>query len=321
MIKSKSSQKRTSSDKIYRKNRSKKTLSALIADIEKRPPRPAFRKFELTDEWHGKRRMRSLGKGLRLAEFAPNAIPEIMGLYDDALDRPAPWMCYYNRSRKIICREKRVRIEAEQAIEDLFIVARTATAMLSHLADKSPDLCARIAAKKSEWPVLADMTEKDWRKTITDQVTRLKIGRKIDGYLLSARTADENVVRCFATAIYETLFQTRFDYRDATKRKNKYKTTKGCPEWARKTLDLPPFTKEHSGQWAKLGEKMLLEQLPDFLNLPDLAAKQRSWSQRATNRSRSGNVSLTAIRREAFNDFAKELKNLAPAEVLFKGAW
>jgi len=319
MTKNRSSQKRVPAPK----NGRRKGVEAVpeFAGSEKITPRPAFRKFELTDEWNGKRRLRNIGKGISLAKRAPNAVPEIMGLFDDAIEYRVPWICYYNRSNKMILREKRPRIEPEEAIENLFIVAQTATAMLASLTKKLPDLCSQIAAKKSEWPVLADMTEKDWRRTIADQVRKLKVGRKIEGYLLSARTADENVIRCFATAIYETLLQTRFDFREAMKGKNRYRTTKGCPEWARKTVDLPPFTKAHSARWAKLGEEMLLDQLPGFLNLADLATKQRSWLQRATNRSRSGRVSETATRREAFNDFAKELKNIAPEEVIFKGAW
>jgi len=315
----KSSEKRVTLAKKSQK-KGAKTIPE-ISDGEEIPPRPAFRRFELTDERNGKRRLKTIGKGISLAKRAPNAVPEIMGLFDDAMKHRVPWICYHNRSNKMILREKRPRIEPEEAIENLFIVAQTAVAMLENLTEKLPDLCSQIAAKKSEWPVLADMTEKDWRRAVVDQVKKLNVGSKIEGYLLSARTADENVIRCFATAIYETLFQTRFDFRQAATRKNKYRTTKGCPEWAQKTLDLPPFTKSHSARWAKLGEEMLLEQVPDFLKLPDLGGKHRSWSQRAANRSRSGRVSETAIRREAFNDFAKELKKLAPEEVLIKGRW
>jgi hypothetical protein len=313
MSKRKSPQPRLSVKRSSKKQR-KQMVSALEDD--EIVPRAAFRKFELTDEWNGKRRLRGIGKGLSLAKNAPNAVSEVLSLRDDAMGRRVPWVCYYNRAGKMILREKRRRIEPEAAIEDLFLVAQVATAMLANVAEKCPDLCAKIAGKKSEWPVLADMTEKDWRRTISDRVARLKVGEKIEGYLLSARTADENVIRCFATAIYQTLFQTRFDFRRGKSRKIKYQTTKGCPEWAKKTQDLPPFTKENSRAWAKLGEEMLLEQMPDFLNHSELAAKLRSWSQRAVNRSRSGKISPTAIRREAFNDFAKELKNLAPSEML-----
>jgi hypothetical protein len=66
---------------------------------------------------------------------------------------------------------------------------------------------------------------------------------------------------------------------------------------------------------------MLLQQRPDFLESPDLVAKKRSWTHRAEKDSRAGKASLRAIHREAFEDFAKELKNLAPVRRLGRGEW
>jgi hypothetical protein len=86
-------------------------------------------------------------------------------------------------------------------------------------------------------------------------------------------------------------------------------------------LDLPVFTKANARQWAKLGEEMILQQKPDFLESPDLAAKKFSWTRRAEKDSRTGKASLRAIHREAFEDFAKELKNIAPEKALWSGNW
>jgi hypothetical protein len=89
----------------------------------------------------------------------------------------------------------------------------------------------------------------------------------------------------------------------------------------RKTLDLPPFTKATSRLWAKLGEEMLLEQVPDFLESPDLIEKKGSWTMRAERSSRSGKASIRAIHRQAFEDFAKEMKNIAPERKIWSSNW
>ena len=189
------------------------------------------------------------------------------------------------------------------------------------LVEREPELCRRLAATKSEWPVIADLTEKDWKHPIHETLSKLELGKDIKGYLLSARTADQNVIRCWATAIYETLFQTRFDFKRALKEPGRHTTTEGCPEWARKTLDLPKFIKANARKWAKLGEEMLLQQKPDFLESPDLTNKKQRWTRRAIKDSRSGKASVRAIHREAFEDFAKGLKNIAPERELWRGEW
>jgi hypothetical protein len=66
---------------------------------------------------------------------------------------------------------------------------------------------------------------------------------------------------------------------------------------------------------------MLLEQVPDFLDSPDLNEKKGSWTLRAERSSRSGKASLRAIHRQAFEDFAKELKNIAPEREIGRGKW
>jgi hypothetical protein len=226
-----------------------------------------------------------------------------------------------DQKHEIVHREKYVQPTQEQAARDLLTIAHDATAFLAMLLEKEPELCKMIAATKPAWPVMADLTEKDWQRHTAEIIERLGLGRDIKGYLLAARTADENVIRCWATAIYETLFQTRFDFRDAVEGTWRSLTTEGCPGWARKTLDLPRFTKATSRLWAKVGEEMLLEQVPDFLESPDLAEKKGSWTLRAERGSRSGKASLRAIHRQAFEDFAKELKNIAPEREIGRGKW
>ena len=285
-------------------------------------PRPAFRAFSLEDDRHGRRRMRSLGKVLGEAKYAPNALHEADSLYMAALGmaRRETFSCM-NPAGEIVHREKRPNPTPEEAARDLLTIAKDATILLTELFNQRPELFQSIAAREACWPVMADLTEKDWQRQTTLLVDRLNLGKDIKGYLLAARTADENVIRCWATAIYETLFQTRFFYKEAMEGKSTYGTTEGCPAWARKSLDLPPFTKVDFRKWAKLGEEMLLQQLPDFLDSPDLLAKKRSWTHRAQKDSRSGRASLRSIHREAFEDFAKELKNIAPEPGVWRGDW
>lgn len=270
--------------------------------------------------------MRGLGKYLGMAKFAPNASHEVFSVYREALGEShrklrAEWFVCVDQAGEIIHREKYRHPTQEEAVRDLLTIAKDATALLAELLNRQPELCRSIAASKSEWPVLADLTEKDWQRHIADTVGKLELGKDIRGYLLAARTADENVIRCWATAIYETLYQSRFKFRDAIEKPRDYLTAHDCPEWVRKTLDLPRFTKADSRKWAKLGEDMLLQQQPDFLESPDLAGKKRSWTHRAQKDSRSGKASLRAIHREAFEDFAKELKNIAPERNPWRGNW
>lgn len=266
--------------------------------------------------------MRRWGKCIDSAKLAPNSLSEIDVLYMEAMKRDCiKWELCHNRAGELVYQAEHTPASAEMAADDLLTVAKNAVFYLSMLVEREPELCRRLAATKAEWPVMADLTEKDWRLPIQETISKLELGKDIKGYLLSARTADENVIRCWATAIYDTLFQTRFEYKRAIQDDTRYTTTEGCPEWARKTLDLPVFTQANARKWAKLGEEMLLQQMPDFLESPDLAAKKRSWTHRANKDSRSGKASLRAIHREAFEDFAKELKNIAPKREIWRGNW
>ncbi|MBN8459077.1 MAG: hypothetical protein J0M04_14690 [Verrucomicrobia bacterium] len=285
-------------------------------------PRPAFREFSLEDEWYGRRRMRSLGKCINSAKHAPNASHEIFSTYRAALgNSKTQWFSCNNQAGDIVHREKYIQPTQEQAARDLYTIAYDATVLLGLLLEREPELCKLIAATKPAWPVVADLTEKDWQRHAAEMIDRLGLGRDIKGYLLAARTADQNVIRCWATAIYQTLFQTRFDFKRAIEEPSKYRTTEGCPAWARRTLELPRFTKANSRLWAKLGEEMLLEQVPDFLASPDLVEKKGSWTLRAERSSRSGKASIRAIHRQAFEDFAKEMKNIAPEREIWRGTW
>ena len=307
-----------------KKQVSGKSTTKMVSLLNDGPitPRPAFREFTLEDEWHGRRRMRSLGKCIDHARFAPNASHEIFSVYRAAVgNSKAKWFCCSNQAGELVHREKYVQPTKEQAARDLLTIAHDATIFLALLLDKDPELCQMIAATKPAWPVLADLTEKDWQRHVADMIDKLNLGRDIKGYLLAARTADENVIRCWSTAIYETLFQTRFDFKRAIEEPSEYRTVDGCPDWARKTLELPRFTKADSRKWAKLGEEMLMQQLPEFLDSPDLVEKKGSWTRRAEKDSRLGKASLRAIRREAFEDFAKELKNIAPEHKVGRGKW
>ncbi len=285
-------------------------------------PRPAFRVFSLEDEQHGRRRLRGLGKYLDIAKFAPHVCHEALDVYLDATgDSTQKWFCCVNLNGEIIHREPRIAPSPEEAARDLLTIAKAATLLLTELLNSHPQLCQSLAGRQPNWPVLLDLTEKNWQRHLAETINKLGLGKEIKGYIVAARTADENVIRCWSTAIYETLYQTRFEFKRALQGENKYATTEGCPEWARKTLDLPPFTKSDSRNWARLGEEMLLQQKPDFLDSPDLAAKKQSWSRRAEKVSRSGRISQKAVQRQAFDDFAKELKNLAPERTHWRGEW
>jgi hypothetical protein len=321
---SKQTDKKNASKKAVAKKGEAKSVKKKTSIFADGPitPRPAYRTFSLEDESYGRRRMRTLGKCIDHAKYAPNASHEIFSIYGEAIGSSrAKWFCCMNQSGDVVHREDYIHPTKEQAARDLLTIAHDATALLSMLLDKEPELCRMIAATKPAWPVLADLTEKDWQRHATQIIGRLELGSDIKGYLLSARTADENVIRCWATGIHETLFQMRFDFKRAIEKPSKYSTTEGCPEWARKTMELPPFTKATSRLWAKLGEEMLLEQLPGFLESPDLVEKKGSWTLRAERSSRAGKASIRAIQRQAFEDFAKEIKNIAPERKIWSGEW
>jgi hypothetical protein len=88
-----------------------------------------------------------------------------------------------------------------------------------------------------------------------------------------------------------------------------------------KTLALPQFTKAQVRAWAVLGKEMLLEQRPNFIEDEALKEQKFKWTKRAENRSKSGKPTLRAIQNEAFDDFTKELRKLAPVENIYRGDW
>jgi hypothetical protein len=81
------------------------------------------------------------------------------------------------------------------------------------------------------------------------------------------------------------------------------------------------FIKANTRAWAALGKEMLLEQHPEFMQDAVLKEQKFKWIRRAENRSKSGNPTLRAILNEAFDDFAKELRRLAPVENIYRGTW
>lgn len=224
-----------------------------------------------------------------------------------------------NRSGRIVHQEKHVPAKPEEAARQLLEVAMNATAYLSMLMEMNPGLCRQLAATQPAWPVMVDLRDADWQEPIAQTISKLELGKSIEGFLRSAQTSHRNIIRRWAAAIHETLLLTRLHYVEAHSKKNHHKTKEGCPEWARKTRALPIFTKASARDWARLGEEMLLEQMPSFLDHPDFVQKKRSWTHRA--RQKSGDPSPRAVRREAFEDFAKELKMLAPEQQLWKGEW
>jgi len=265
--------------------------------------------------------MRSCGASIRYTDLAPNSAMEMDVLYLEAIGHSSDvssQICR-NRSGKIVHKEKHLPASPEEAAQQLLDVAINATTYLSMLMNMNPSLCGQMAATQSYWPTMVDLRDANWQAPIAQTISKLELGKSIKGFLRSAQTSHRNIIRHWATAIYETLMRTRFEFKEAEAMTNRHKTTKGCPEWARKALGLPIFTKASAREWARLGEEMLLEQLPSFLDHPDFVQKKRSWTHRA--RQKSDGPSLRAIRREAFEDFAKELKMLAPEEELWQGEW
>ena len=275
--------------------------------------------------------MRSRAMSIRYTDLAPNSAMEMDVLYLEATGQASDleWEICRNRSGKTVYKEHHVQATPEEAAQQLMVVARNATAYLSMLMEMNPELCRRIAATESQWPVMVDLRETDWSLPIAQTISKIELGKDIKGYLFSAQTSHRNVIRRWAAAIYETLLYTRFDFKAAQSEKNRHKTTDGCPEWARKTLDLPQFTKANAREWARLGEEMLLQQMPGFLDHPDFLAKKTNWTHRATAKTQHRAPSLRAdchpsprgINREAFEDLAKELKNIAPERELWLGEW
>lgn len=286
-------------------------------------PRPAFRAFKLEDEWHGKNLLRHMVWCMHGGKHLPNVFHGLSTLHEDAIGKPAEWTGYFNEAREIILREKHKPIPPEEAAAELIGLALDAVKLVKLLYQKNPDLCRKVARTLGEWPVSTDLTAKNWARDAERTIADLGLGSAIVGYLKSARTSDENPIRLYATAIYETLYQTRWDYKraDGKDPAGKYSTREGCPAWAAKTLGLPKFIKAHTGAWLKVGREMLLEQRPDFIEDDALHEQKFKWTKRATEKASRGIPTRKGIWNEAFTDIGKELKNLAPEEDLFRGEW
>lgn len=288
-------------------------------DNEGIKPRPAYRAFKLEDEWVGKNLLRSLAMSIYGYKDREDVYHDSSILYQHAIGKPPPWRCIYDNEGVPIRKEKRHPIPPLEAAEELIKLALDAVTYVELLRDREPDLCRQIATRLPHWPISADLTLKDWKRRGEKIIAEVGLGSGIDGFLKSARTSDENPIRLYATAIYETLFQTRGDFKRA--KDSVYATEEGCPEWAKKTLGLPRYTKAGVSAWMKLGKEMLLEQHPEFLEDDLLREQSYKWKKRAVNRSRSGKPTLRAIQNEAFDDFSKEMKKLAPAENIYRGKW
>ena len=283
------------------------------------PPRPAFNKFELEKDWVGKNLLRTMAMKMYGGSHAPDCQRDMWMLYTDAIGKPRQWDCTFDAKGEVTRRKKRVPIPPQDAAEELVKQVIDGVSMVGLLLSREPELCQRVARRLPHWPVIADLTAKNWKHDATEAISTVQLGEGIEGFLKSARTSDENPIRLYATAIYEALHGTRFEFKSI--HDNKYRTADGCPEWAAKTVHLPRFTKSDVGVWMKLGKEMLLEQRPDFLEDPLLKEQYFKWKKRAANRSRNGKPTLRAIQNEAFGDFSKELKKLAPAENVYRGDW
>ena len=297
----------------------RKTKSQIWKDILRKPlspPEPAFVPFHLTEDdgapimsdivWHS---------AVKDVWNAPNAYSEIASLYEMACSNTDIWRHYRNFSGTVLQTEKFKQIDPITSASELVKLALDAASFVQMLSKKRPELCRQVARNLAVWPVIADMTETGWRNKSQRHLDDLGLGAGIAGFIRSARTADVNVIRRYATGIYDTLFQTRCMFKDAN---GKNRTREGCPPWAAKTLSLPPFAKDNIRDWGRLGEEMLLEQRPHFLADQELKQQAYKWKMRAKNRAseRTDEVSPRLILRQAFDDFRKELKKLAPAEIL-----
>jgi hypothetical protein len=250
-------------------------------------------------------------------EYAPEISAGLSGLYLDARG-DCEKSGDPSKVRTARLRGKDKPMIQKKAAEDLVNLTLEGVKYVALLYKKNPELCRDVARVMEEWPVSADMTERSWQRKAENVVADLKLGSAIDGFILSARTANENPIRRYATVIYETLFQSRWRFKEADQRGY---ARPGCPAWVEKTLALPQFTKANVRAWADLGKEMLLEQRPDFIEDEALKRQKFKWTKRAENRSKSGKPTRRAIQNEAFDDFSKELRKLAPAENLFRGEW
>jgi hypothetical protein len=262
--------------------------------------------------------MRRLARCIHGCKYARKAFTELFSLYMGAIGEPSEWDCCCDQSGKIIHREKRKPIAQKDAAEDLVNLARDAVTCVGLLYGREPDLCREVASTLPGWPVSADRTDPAWQRRAQSLIDDLKLGGAIEGFIRSARTSNQNPIRRYATVIYDTLFRTRCQFKEADE---KWHTRQGCPPWAAKTLDLPLFTKANARAWAALGKEMLLQQHSGFMQDAALKEQKFKWTKRAENRCKSGNPTRRAILNEAFDDFAKELRKLAPVENIYRGNW
>jgi hypothetical protein len=236
----------------------------------------------------------------------------------DAIRRPCKWDGCRNEAGEIVHREKHNPIAQKDAAEDLVKLALDAVTYVGLLYARRPDLCREVASRLADWPVSADRTDPAWQRKAQSLIEDLKLGAAIEGFIRSDRTSNQNPIRRYATAVYRTLSGTRRQFKEADEERY---TRQGCPPWAAKTLDLPLFSKANAPVWAALGKEMLLEQRPVFMEDAALKEQKFKWTRRAENRSKSGNPTPRAILNEAFDDFAKELRKLAPAENTYHDTW
>jgi hypothetical protein len=262
--------------------------------------------------------MRLLFRRIYDSKYAPNASAGLDTLYMDAIGRPCKWDGCWNQAGEFVLRENHKPIAQKDAAEDLVKFALDAVTYVGLLYARRPDLCREVASTLPDWPVSADRTDPAWQRKAQRLIEDLKLGAAIEGFIRSERTSIQNPIRRYATTIYHTLFQTRWRYKEADKRGY---NRQGCPLWAAKTLDLPLFTKANARAWAVLGKEMLLQQHPSFMEDAALKEQEFKWTKRAENRSRYGKPTRRAILNEAFDDFAKELRKLAPVENIWRGDW
>jgi hypothetical protein len=280
------------------------------------PPRPAFSSFEETESLVRKGFTRG-GISDCGWKYAPEVGTGLHGLYVDARGE---WEKTGDLNKVLTAklRAKDRAIIRKEAAEALVNLTLEGVKCVDRLHRKNPEICREVARTMEEWPVSADLAERSWQRKAENTVADLKLGSAISGFILSDRTATENPIRWYATVIYQTLFQSRWKSEEAAQR---VYTRKGCPLWAEKTLALPRFLKANVRAWAVLGKEMLLEQRPNFIEDEALKEQKFKWTKRAENRSKSGKPTLRAIQNEAFDDFAKELRKLAPAENIYRGEW
>jgi len=297
-------------------SRGKRKTSVELGLVEL--PRPAFEPFSV----EGYIRDIPLRKSLKgsYAETPPTVAisSDLHAFYMDAIGKPNQWTSVFDAKGELASKKRRKPLEPKNAAQALVGSALDAVALVQLLYKRQPELCRDVARAFAEWPISADMTETNWQIKVQQLVDDLKLGCAIDGFIRAAQSEERNPIRRYAAAIKFTLSQTRWRFKEG---ETKWRTQKDCPAWAAKTLILPRFIKANARKWAILGKEMLLEQRPNFLEDEALREQRFKWTRRAENRSGSGKPTTRAIQNEAFDDFAKELYKLAPAEAIYPGWW